>query len=29
MYGIDINFLNDRVDRPSAAIVPLKKITRQ
>ncbi|KPQ37608.1 MAG: type IV pilus assembly protein PilN [Phormidesmis priestleyi Ana] len=25
MYGIDINFLNDRVDRPSAAIVPLKK----
>ena len=25
MYGIDINFLNDRVDRPMEAIVPVKK----
>ncbi len=24
MYGIDINFLNDRADRPMAAIVPVK-----
>lgn len=25
MYGIDINFLNDRVDRPMEAIVPVKR----
>ncbi len=25
MYGIDINFLNDRKDRPTEAIVPVKK----
>ncbi|MGB3297487.1 MAG: PilN domain-containing protein [Phormidesmis sp.] len=25
MYGIDINFLNDRSDRPSEAIVPIKR----
>ena len=25
MYGIDINFLNDRVDRPMEAIVPIKR----
>lgn len=25
MYGIDINFLNDRADRPVDAIVPVKK----
>ncbi len=25
MYGIDINFLNDRADRPIDAIVPVKK----
>jgi type IV pilus assembly protein PilN len=25
MYGIDINFLNDRADRPTDAIVPVRK----
>ena len=25
MYGIDINFLNDRSDRPVEAIVPVKQ----
>ena len=28
MYGIDINFLNDRQDRPSEAIVPVAKGAR-